>query len=185
MFHTGATTVKGASFAIQSIQVDIGGKLTSDITIGAVEANIDVGSQAKVVSIGVDSPTVNIGSDASVVNLSGNVQINGKALDSRRLAVWSKTESKPFGYLDADHVAVAVTQIKALTAFALHWDKGYSSESYVYQVNTNQERMLSVASVLESDSKVDSRHLQISLYVASVVLVVQRENAAAQTSKIR
>ncbi|CAH0491592.1 unnamed protein product [Peronospora farinosa] len=181
----GATTMKGASLAIQCIKIDIGGKLTSDITIGALEANVDVGSQAKVVSIGVDSPTVNIGSDASVVNLTGNVKINGKALDSRRLAVLSKTESKPFGYLDVNRIAVAVTQTKALTAFALHWDKGYSSESYVYRVNTNQERMLSVASILEGDRIVDSRHLQISLHVSSVVLVVQRENEAAQTSKIR
>ncbi|CAI5747436.1 unnamed protein product [Peronospora destructor] len=181
----GATTVKGASLAIQSSKVDIGGKLTSDITIGALEANVDVGSQAKVVSIGVDSPTVNIGSDASVVNLSGNVKINGKALDSRRLAVWSKADSKPFGYLDVDRVAVAVTQTKAVTALRLHWDKGYSSESYVYQFYTNQERMLSIVPVFESDRRVGSRHLQISLHISSVVLVVQRENAAAQTSKIR
>ncbi|CAH0520163.1 unnamed protein product [Peronospora belbahrii] len=183
----GATTIKGVSLAIQSSKVDIGGKSTSDITIGAVEANVDIGSQAKLVSIGVDSTTVNIGSDATVVNLSGSVKINGKDLDSRRLAVQSETENKPFGYLNADRVAVSVTQTEALTPFAPHWDTGYSSESYLYQVNTNQDRMLSiVASVMESDqSKVDSKHFQISLRASSVVLVVQGENAAVQTSKIR
>ncbi|KAG2788779.1 hypothetical protein JG687_00004299 [Phytophthora cactorum] len=185
----GATTFSGASLAVHSSKIDIGGKTTSDIAIGASEANVDVGSQAKVVSIGVDSPTVNIGSDASTINLSGSVTINGKALSSRRLAgqsdVWSDTNSKRFGYLDADRFTIPVTQINTMTKFALRWDNGFSSEPHAYQVDTSKERMLSVPSVMGSDNELASRHLQISLHISSLMLVVQSEDLAAQPSKIR
>ncbi|KAG7381479.1 hypothetical protein PHYPSEUDO_005982 [Phytophthora pseudosyringae] len=186
----GATVISGASLAVYSSKIDIGGKATSKITIGASEADIDIGSQAKVVSIGVDSPTVNIGSDASVINLTGSVMINGKALDSRRLAgqstVWSETTSKRFGYLNADRVAVTVTQTEPITTFALRWDTGFSSEPQAYQVDASKERMLSVAPIMEGSNEAERSHLQISLHISSVVLAGQsEEDPATRLSKIR
>ncbi|ETL96358.1 hypothetical protein, variant 1 [Phytophthora nicotianae] len=185
----GVTTFSGASLAVHSSTIDIGGKSTSDITIGASEANVDVGSQAKVVSIGVASPTVNIGSDASTINISGSVTINGKELSSRRLAgqsgVWSETYSRRFGYLDADRVAIPITQISTITKFALRWDSGFSSAPQMYQVDISKGRVLSVQSSLKSDNELESKLLQISLHISSIVLLVRSEALAARPSKIR
>ncbi|KAL4175891.1 hypothetical protein KRP22_000849 [Phytophthora ramorum] len=184
---TGSTTISGAAISIQSSKVDIGGKSTSDITIGAPGAAVDVGSQAKLISIGADSPTVNIGSESSEINLSGSVTINGKTLDSRRLAgVWTEAKSKRFGYLNADRFAVAVTPTEPRTTFILRWDNAFSSEPQAYQVDARDERMLLVSSAVGSDSGVGG-HLQISLQVASVALAIQNEAAAATAtpSKIR
>ncbi|OWZ23867.1 hypothetical protein PHMEG_0001192 [Phytophthora megakarya] len=179
----GASTISGASHSVHSSKVDIGGKSTSEIKIGAAQANVDVGSQAKVVSIGVDSPTVNIGSDDSVINLSGSVTINGKTLDSRRLAqqsdVWSETKSKRFGYLNADRVGI--TQTEPLTTFAIRWDNGFSSEPQAYHVDTSKQPILSIM-----ESEADNRnHLQISLHISRVMLAVQTKDLTARQSKIR
>jgi hypothetical protein len=189
LFAPGATKISGGSFSAQSTKIGIGGKSTSEITIGAAEANVAVGSKAKTVSIGVDSPTVNIGSDASVINLAGSVTINGKALGSRRLSaqsdVWSEARSKRFGYLNAERVSMAVSHTEPTTTFALRWDAGFSSHPQAYQVEASQERMLSVVSTPENGEWTGG-HLEISLEVSSVVLAVHGEDPiAARPSKIR
>ncbi|KAL3667878.1 hypothetical protein V7S43_006759 [Phytophthora oleae] len=161
----GTTSISGASLSVRSTKIDIGDKSTSEISIGTSEA------------------TVNIGSDASVINLSGSVTINGKALDNRRLAgqsdVLSDTNCKRFGYLNADHVTVAVTQSEPVTTFVLRWENGFSSEPHNFHVDSTTERLLSVA------SEVDTRHLQLSLQISSVVLAVPVEEPTARPSKIR
>ncbi|KAF1795798.1 hypothetical protein GQ600_17334 [Phytophthora cactorum] len=186
---------EGKSVVIDATETLAVGEQVDEVTLGSEDVSkINVQGEAvsvaaKVVSIGVDSPTVNIGSDASTINLSGSVTINGKALSSRRLAgqsdVWSDTNSKRFGYLDADRFTIPVTQINTMTKFALRWDNGFSSEPHAYQVDTSKERMLSVPSVMGSDNELASRHLQISLHISSLMLVVQSEDLAAQPSKIR
>ncbi|KAK1939142.1 hypothetical protein P3T76_008526 [Phytophthora citrophthora] len=164
---TGATSIGGASLAVSSTKIDIGDKSTSEITIGKSEA------------------TVNIGSDTSVVNLSGSVTINGKALDNRRLArqsdALSDTNSKCFGYFNADHATVPVTQSETSNTFALRWDNGFSSKPQEFQVDSTTERLLSIA----NGSTVNTRHLRLSLQISSIVLAVADAEPAAQPSKIR
>ncbi|KAE9039814.1 hypothetical protein PR001_g5256 [Phytophthora rubi] len=188
---SGASTINGTSFSVQSMKINIGSKATSDITIGAPGANIDIGAKAKDMTIGVASSTIDIGSDASVVNLYGSVTVNGKSLDSRRLAaqtdVWHEIKSKRFGYLNAGRVSVLFTPTKPLTTFALQWDTGFSSEPEAYQVDPHRERMLSILPETDNDGRADARYLQVSLQISSVVFALQSENAAANTrpSKIR
>eukprot|EP00644_Phytophthora_capsici_P004424 jgi/Phyca11/109940/e_gw1.17.508.1 len=164
---TGATSIGGASLAVSSTKINIGDKSTSEIIIGPSEA------------------TVNIGSDASMINLSGSVTINGKALDNRRLAAESDalgdTNSKRFGYLNADHVTVAVTQVEPSKTFSLRWDNGFSSDPQEFQVDSTTDRLLSVA----SGSKENTRHLRLSLQISSIVLAVAVAEPAARPSKIR
>ncbi|EEY69158.1 uncharacterized protein PITG_05357 [Phytophthora infestans T30-4] len=182
----GATGFSGASLTVHSSKIDIGGKSTSEITIGAAEAILDVGSQAKLVSIGVDSPTVNIGSDASTINLSGSVTINGKTLSSRRLGgQGDEVNCKRFGYLNTDRVTIPVAQINTITKFALRWDDGFSSGPQTYQVDTSIERVLVVGLGLGGGDELASRHLQFSLHISSLVLVVESEALATRPSKIR
>ncbi|KAG6613559.1 uncharacterized protein IUM83_04273 [Phytophthora cinnamomi] len=187
---SGASTINGTSLSVQSTKINIGSKSTSDIRIGAPGAKVDIGSKAKDLTIGVESSTIDIGSDASVVNLYGSITVNGKSLDSRRLAaesnVWSENRSKRFGYLNADRVSVLVTPTTSLTTFALHWDIGYSSEPEAYRVDTHRERLLSILPVTNIDGE-DAGHLLVSLQISSVVLALNSEDAAAmgQTSKIR
>ncbi|GMF12537.1 unnamed protein product [Phytophthora lilii] len=163
----GSTSITGAALSAQSNKIDIGGKSTSDITIGA--------------------STVSIGSDASVINLSGSVTINGKALDGRRLSEddWSETRGKQFGYLNAVRMVVAVARTEPWTTFTLRWDNGFSSEPKSYQVD--KQRMLVVDSAVGDDGKVDTRHLQVSLHIASVVLSVKSDDLldTVRPSKIR
>ncbi|KAE9013542.1 hypothetical protein PF010_g8901 [Phytophthora fragariae] len=188
---SGASIINGTSLCVQSMKINIGSKTTSDITIGAPGANVDIGAKAKDMTIGVASSTIDIGSDASVVNLYGSVTVNGKSLDSRRLAaqtdVWNENKSKRFGYLNAGRVSVLITPTKSLTTFALQWDTGFSSEPEAYQVDPHRERMLSILPETDNDGRADARHLQVSLQISSVVFALQSENAAANTrpSKIR
>ncbi|GMF38216.1 unnamed protein product [Phytophthora fragariaefolia] len=183
--------LNGTSLSVHSNKINIGGKATSSITIGNSGATVDIGPKAKDLTIGEGSSTIDIGSDASVINLSGSITVNGKPLDSRRLAVqknvWNEDKQKNFGYLNAHHISVPVGLTQPLTTFTLQWDTGFSSEPEVYRVDAHSQRMLSIAPSMDRNSETSTRHLQVSLQISSVVLALLSSSAptVANTSKIR